>query len=122
MQIAVRPLRLPAYTGDVAGLLAVYAERHLAQLKRGLPGLHLTGQGKARVQRAPGYELDFNYGHGSTGRDVLVVPPDEPGVRDGLVISLRQTGSAKGRPAVKQVVAATRGAFRSLKFGSDRSD
>ena len=42
---------------------------------------------RARVNKAPGYQVGFSYGtvrRPSTGRDVLVVPEERPGVRDGL--------------------------------------
>jgi hypothetical protein len=122
LTMTVRTLRLPAYRGDVAGLLPVYAERHIARLSSAIPGFAATSEGKARVQGAPGYEINYRTAHGATGRDVIVVPPDEPGVRDGLLVSLRQTGRTQGRAAAIKVVTAMRSTVRSLKFGADRDD
>lgn len=126
LEVTIRPLILPAYKGDVSGLLPVFMERHMAGLKRALPGFTVTDEGKARVNTAPGYQVGFTYGGAdrpSTGRDVLVVPPEEPGVRKGVIITLRQT-RGRNRPGAKgqALVKAMRSAFRSFKFGSDRDD
>ena len=124
--VTIKPLQLPAYRGDVSGVLPVFMEHHIASLRRGLPGFAVTDEGKARVNKAPGYQVGFTYGtrdRPSTGRDVLVVPAERPGVREGVVITLRQT-RGRTRPGAKgqALVKAMRSAFRSFKFGADRDD
>ena len=124
LAVTVSPLRLPAYRGDVAGLLPVVMERHVAQLARSHPGFKLLDEGKARVNKAPGYQVGFAYGtkaHPSTGRDVMVVPVELPNVRQGVLISLRQTlGPHRAGPAAQALIGAMKSVFRSFKFGPDR--
>ena len=124
--LSARPLRLPAYSGDVAGLLPVSMDRHVAALAAALPGFQVTGEGKARVHGAPGYQVAFRFGtedRPSTGRDVIVVPPDEPGVRDAIVLAFRQArGRQRPGAAGLKVIAAMRSTFRSFMYGADRDD
>jgi hypothetical protein len=126
LSVTVRPLRLPAYQGDVAGLLPVFMERHMRGLAARLPGFQVTEEGKARLNKAPGYQVAFTYGTArrpSQGRDTIVVPDQQPGVRDGVVVSLRQArGPHPPDAAGKEVAAAMRSAFRSFKYGADRDD
>ena len=124
--VTVRPLALPAYKGDVSGVLPVTMERHIDTLQGDIPGFAVTDEGKARVNKAPGYQVGFTYGtpdRPSTGRDVLVLPPEEPGVREGVIITLRQSrGPARPGAKGKALVKAMKSAFRSFKFGADRDD
>jgi hypothetical protein len=126
LSVTIRPFELPAYEGDVSGVLPVYMERHMAGLKRSLPGFAVADEGKARVNKAPGYQVGFRFGspdRPSTGRDVLVVPEEQPGVREGVIITLRQTrGRARPGPKGKALIKAMKSAFRSFKFGADRDD
>lgn len=124
LAVTVRPLRLPAYGGDVSGVLPIVATRRTRGLARRTPGFDQIAEGKARVNKAPGYQVGFDYGdrrRRGYGLDVLVVPPEMPGVRDGLVIGLRQLRGPRRPPeAGRRLTAAMRSAFRSLKFGADR--
>jgi len=120
----VRRLRLPAYRGDVAGLLPVLADAHARRLARTVPGFRLRADGKARVNTAPGYQVGFSFaspaGKGE-GIDVLVVPPETPGVRDGVILSYRATRPKRRiRPRLRAAAKAMRLAFRSFEFGPDR--
>ena len=118
MVIAVRRLTLPAYQGSVGGLLPVLADRQTAALARELPGFRLLTDGKARVNAAPGYQLRYRAGR-TQGTDVLVVPQD--GDREGVLLRLRQTNPPGGlSQPQKDLVKATRKAFRSFRFGLDR--
>ncbi|MEA2295364.1 MAG: hypothetical protein QOE86_3003 [Solirubrobacteraceae bacterium] len=123
--VTVRPLELPPYKGDAAGLLPVYMEQHMTGLAHQLPGFAVLDEGKARVNKAPGYQVGFKYGtraHPSTGRDVVVVPPAMPGVRQGVLITLRQTrGRHRLGAAGQALIGAMKSTFRSFKFGADRS-
>jgi hypothetical protein len=120
--VTVRPLTLPAYQGSVSGLLPVYAERHLRALAAELPDFRARTEGKARVNDAPGYQLRYRSGPASRrtlGTDILVVPED--GRRDGVVLRLRQTNPPRALDAAdRELVKATRKAFRSFRFGLDR--
>ena len=116
MEVTVRPLALPAYEGSVGGLLPVLADRHAAALARELPGFALVRDGKARVNDAPGYQLRYRGGR-TTGTDLMIVPED--GDREGVVLRYRQAGTARGERQ-RELVKATRSAFRSFRFGLDR--
>lgn len=126
LRVTVRPVRLPAYRGDVAGVLPVLLERHADLLEAELPRFRILSEGRARINTAPGYEIAYRYGTGerrSSGQDVVVVAPDEPGSRDGVLISLRQeaTGPYRRR-AARPAIRAMKSVFRSFKYGDDRDD
>ena len=122
MTVTVRRLTLPAYSGSVSGFLPVYADRHVQALAAELPGFVPRTDGKARVNDAPGYQIKYRAGTEQrplTGIDILVVPED--GRRDGVVLRYRQTNSPRALDeAGKDLVKATRKAFRSFRFGLDR--
>lgn len=120
----VRRLRLPAYRGDVAGLLPVFTDAYTRRLAAATPGFHLLADGKARVHTAPGYQVGFGFtsqaGAGQ-GIDILTVPPELPGVRDGVILSYREIRPpGRIRPRLRAVLKAMRSAFRSFEFGPDR--
>ena len=55
----VEPLELPAYEGDVGGVLPVVAARELEALKQRFPDLEPVEEGKARINQVAGYSLVF---------------------------------------------------------------
>jgi hypothetical protein len=122
MVVTIRRLELPPYEGSVSGLLPVFADRQAAALARELPGFRFRTDGKARVNDAPGYQLRYRAGPPSRrtlGTDVLVVPED--GDRDGVLLRFRQTNPPRPLDETeKDLVKATRKAFRSFRFGLDR--
>lgn len=120
--VTVSRLALPAYEGSVSGFLPVYADRHVRALAAELPGFQARTDGKARVNDAPGYQIKYRAGTAQrpmTGIDILVVPED--GRRDGVVLRYRQTNPPRALDAAgKDLVKASRKAFRSFRFGLDR--
>jgi hypothetical protein len=116
MEVVVRRLTLPPYEGSVSGLLPVFAERQAAALALELPGFRLRTDGKARVNDAPGYQLRYRAG-ATQGTDVYIVPED--GEREGVLLRFRQTNRPAGA-AGKDLVKATKKAFRSFRFGLER--
>ncbi len=120
----VRRMHLPAYRGDVAGLLPVFADaraRALAQRYRGFEQIVDT---RARVHTAPGYEVGFTFktpaGIGE-GTDLLVVPFDSEQPREGVILSYRLTKLPGRQPRrLRKAAKAMRSAFRSFEFGPDR--
>jgi hypothetical protein len=122
MVVTVRPISLPPYRGSVSGLLPIYAEQYLRTLAAELPGFRARTEGKARVNDAPGYQLRYRAGPAARrmlGIDMLVVPED--GRRDGVVLRYRQTNPPRALGAAdRELVKATRKAFRSFRFGLDR--
>jgi len=122
MTVTVRRLRLPPYRGSVAGLLPIYADRQMGPLAAELPGFRALADGKARVNDAPGYQIRYRAGPRDrriTGNDIYVVPED--GDRDGVLLRYRQVNPPRTlREADRDLVKATRKAFRSFRFGLDR--
>jgi len=120
--VTVRRLTLPAYSGSISGFLPVYADRHARALAAEAPGFVPLTDGKARVNDAPGYQLRDRTGSDArptTGIDIFVVPED--GRRDGVILRYRQANPPRPLDEPERdLVKATRKAFRSFRFGLDR--
>jgi hypothetical protein len=113
--VSIRPLRLPAFRGNVSGLLPIFAIRHtLAAPDAGR--LELLDEAKARVNDAPGYQVGLR--RGATDLRRVYVVPEDVGVRDGVILELQQTGRIE--EADKDVAMAAKKAFRSFRFGTER--
>jgi hypothetical protein len=119
--LVVSPLNLPAYKGDVGGILPIVAARELDALKRRFPDLEPVEEGKARINKAAGYSLSFRVSRSPReyGRLVLL-PQPVPGARDGVKMLLLATpdgGADKARDV------GTRGElktpYRSFRFGTE---
>ena len=69
--------RLPAYEGDVGGILPIVAARELDKLKQRFPDLEPVEEGKARINKAAGYSLSFRVSRNPRmyGRLVLLPQP-----------------------------------------------
>jgi hypothetical protein len=122
---AVRPLRLPAYRGSVAGAYPIYAERIVAELRARFADFELADEGRVRINEAPGYGVGFRArqdGRRVWGRTVLVVPetdPPEP-VRDGVRMDLvASPGSGVSNPADVGAVGGLKLPLRSFRFGTE---
>jgi hypothetical protein len=123
--LTVRPLALPAYRGAASGTLPLVAGERLAALRRRLPRFSPGNpvEGRTRVNAAPGYQLTYAFRRGGRtiyARDVLLVP-EAPGERRGVLLELRTT-SAAGTPNANRVGAtgALRLPLRSFRFGTER--
>ncbi len=125
VSVTVRPLSLPPYRGDIShGLLPVFAVRHIEALKARYDGFKLLGEGRARVNDAPGYEVLFRSGPPSArtfGSDVLLVTAENEG-RDAVILSLRREVAGRRRlgEAGREFSKVARKAFRSFRYGRDR--
>jgi hypothetical protein len=119
---AVRGLELPPYRGDVGGLLPVYAERVLGELRAAYPGLKLIEEGKARVNLVAGYSLLFQVGRGRNrmfGREVFL-PEPKPGARTGVRMALRTwKGSGIAQPRDLGARGALKTPYRSFRYGTE---
>lgn len=92
---AVAPVRLPPYGGDLEGELPLYAAGLIARLAAANPGFALGTEGKVRDNDVPGYTIDYSAlrkGRQIFGRVVLLFP-DRPHVRNGLVVTMLQRPS-----------------------------
>jgi hypothetical protein len=119
---SVRPLELPPYRGDVGGLLPVYAERVLGELRAAYPGLKVIEEGKARINLVAGYSLLFRVGSGRNrmfGREVLL-PEPKPGARTGVRMALRTwKGSGIALPRDLGARGALKTPYRSFRYGTE---
>jgi hypothetical protein len=117
----VEPLELPAYKGDVGGVLPIVAARELDALKRRFPALEPVEEGKARINQVAGYSLVFRARRNPRvyGRLVLL-PRPAPGALDGVKLLLLANPSAG---AGKAADVGTRGQlktpYRSFRFGTE---
>jgi hypothetical protein len=121
--VSVRPLRLPAFRGDVAkGLLPIHAELYMERLRRRDPTFQVRDEGRSTVNDSPGYQ--FAYRTGAPGahtywREIFVVP-DEEAPRTGAHLTFENRRPDRiGRRAFEFILAA-RSAMRSFRFGTDR--
>jgi hypothetical protein len=124
VELTARPAKLPPYSGDViGGQLPLYTAQYAGRLKQQLPGFQMGSEGKARLNQAPGYQI--SYTSGSAGnktfwREVWVMPKaDEPD--QTVVVKMRQTFSGRPGPRGQELLAATKKAFRSFRFGTGRA-
>jgi hypothetical protein len=130
--IVIEPLDLPAYKGDVGGILPIVASRELDALKRRFPELEPVEEGKARINKAAGYSISFRvsrkprmYGRlvllPQPASEAVASPPGETvGARDGVKMLLLATPAAG---AGKATDVGTRGQlktpYRSFRFGTE---
>lgn len=88
--LAVAPLRLPPYGGDLEGELPLYAGNLIARLATRYANFALELEGKIRNNNVPGYTIDFSAtlnGRPIFGRVVLLFP-DRAHQRDGLQVTM----------------------------------
>ena len=120
--MTVRPLHLPAYRGDSAGILPIWATRAADALGRRLPGFQTRTEGRTNINRFQGYEMVFQYrpaGRLVFGRRIFLLP--QPTARDGVEITVLAPHTA----AVPNADAAghngtLKTALRSFRFGTQR--
>lgn len=120
---AVRAVRLPAYTGDASGVLPGFATGLIERMRAADPQFILRAEGRARVNRQPGYQIQFQTtrdGRTTYGRRALLFK-DEPGERDGADITLIAARSP-AMPNVDQVGSNGPGKlpYRSFRLGTER--
>jgi hypothetical protein len=124
VELTARPAKLPPYSGDViGGQLPLYTAQYANRLARQLPEFEMGTEGKARVNQAPGYQITYTSGPDANKtfwREVWVMPQaDEPD--QTVVVTMRQTFSGRPGPRGQALLAATKKAFRSFRFGTGRA-
>lgn len=133
---AVERLALPAFPGNVSGVLPAYAEREIDALQARFRSFELLREGKSRLNQVPGYELQFRARLGSRrlfGREILLpqpAPGEDPAnpsgvmqngrAREGVRILLLAT-PASGVARTRDVGAhgPLKTPFRSFRFGTE---
>jgi hypothetical protein len=121
--IAVRPLRVPPFRGDVAkGLLPVVAERYMDALRQRDPTFVIRDEGRSTVNDSPGYQIAYRTGSAGAftyWREIFVVP-DEEAPRLGVILTFENRRPHRISAAGADFVATGKSAFRSFRFGTDR--
>jgi len=121
--IDARRANLPPYSGDViGGQLPLYTTQYVDRLKSRLPGFVMGDDGKARISQAPGYQIAYTSGAAGNytyWREIFVMPKaDEPD--QTIVLRMRQTFTGRAGPRDRALLAATKKAYRSFRFGAHR--
>jgi hypothetical protein len=120
---SVRELRLPAYRGDAAGFLPLYAAQQEAQMARRYPGFTWRSDGRANINKQQGFEIVFQFrrpgGPLTYGRRVLLLPgvTARQGV-DILVTAPRSAAIVRADDVGHNGGLKT--ALRSFRFGTQR--
>lgn len=120
---AVAPLSVPAYRGDVSGILPVAADAEIARLERRFAAFELVEERKTRINDVAGYAIVFRARLGERrlyGRAVLL-PEAVPGARRGALLMLLAT-PASGVPQAQDVGVhgAIKLPYRSFRFGTKK--
>jgi hypothetical protein len=97
--LAVDPLTLPPYVGDLSGELPMYASGYIEQLRRSYPDFVLIGEGKTRVNTVPAYDVLYTArveGRTMYGKNVLLVAEHPVGRRAGVdIVMLTAPGASR---------------------------
>ena len=121
---AIRPLRLPAYRGDVNGYLTLLSARLIEEMSSSYAGFAYRGDGRVSINTQPGYQIVFQArigGRTTYGKRVLLVATATPSPHEGLDMTFLASRSAAIPNA--DAVAANGGLkipYRSVRFGTDR--
>jgi hypothetical protein len=122
-EITVRHADLPPYSGDViGGQLPLYTAQYAERLNTQLPGFDPGAEGKARLNKAPGYQIAYTSGTPGNRSDWLEVflMPKADEADQTVVINMRQTFSGRAGRRGRALLKATKKAFRSFRFGTRR--
>jgi hypothetical protein len=120
--MVVSPLHLPAYKGDVGGILPVVASRELDALRKRFPDLEPVEEGKARINQVAGYTLAFRVSRGSprTYGRLTLLPQPTPGARDGVkLLLIANTLGGVGKASDVGTSGQLKTPYRSFRFGTE---
>jgi hypothetical protein len=122
--LAVRPLRLAPYEGDVSAALTLLSARLIREMGATYPGFLWRGDGRVNINKQPGYQIVFQArigGHTTYGKRVLLVAAPDPPPRTGLdTTMLARRSPAIPRADALAATGALKTPYRSLRFGTDR--
>lgn len=120
---SVRELSLPAYGGDAAGFLPLYAATLEQQMAKDLPGFVWRSDGRANINKQQGFEIVFQFRSGDGtlmyGRRILLLP--DVTARQGADL----WAIAPRSPAIVRADdvghnGGLKTALRSFRFGTER--
>jgi hypothetical protein len=120
---SVRALDLPAYRGDAAGFLPLYAATLEAQMAKDLPGFVWRADGRTNINKQQGFEIVFQYrgADGGTvyGRRTLLLPNVTSRVgADIWAVAPRSPSIVRADDVGHNGGLKT--ALRSFRFGTER--
>ncbi len=122
--MAVRPLRLAPYKGDVSAALTLLSARLIDQMRAHYTGFLWRGDGRVNINKQPGYQIVFQAridGRTTYGKRVLLVAGPDPPPRTGVDMTIL---SARSSAVPKADAVAANGPlktpYRSFRFGTDR--
>jgi hypothetical protein len=114
---ALERLELPAYTGELSGVLPVYAAGYIGELRTQYKDFALQAEGKTRVNTVPAYQVIYTAqvdGETVWGRNVLLLA-EKRGIRSGVKIVMLTTPTSNKEVKTPQEVAANGVLLRPLK-------
>lgn len=114
---AVRPLRLPPYSGSLLAELPLYAAGYIDALKQRYSDFVLRGDGKTKVNTLAGYDVFYTAtveGQRVYGRDLLLLPARRA-ARAGVAIVILASVASKPQISSPLEVASTGMLLRPLK-------
>lgn len=122
-RMVVRPVVLPAYQGDINGLLPAYATELIDDMRSADKNFILRAEGRARVNSQPGYQIQYQTltgGRTTYGRRTLLFL-DEPGTREGVDATMTAVRSL-AVPHVDSIGSngPIKLPYRSLRIGTER--
>jgi hypothetical protein len=120
---SVGELKLPAYRGDAAGFLPLYAAQQQAAMERRFPEFRWRTDGRANINKQQGYEIVFQYrradGALGYGRRIFLLPTVT--ARQGAdiwVLAKRSAAIVRADDVGKNGGLKT--SLRSFRFGTER--
>jgi hypothetical protein len=120
---SVRRLKLPAYQGDAAGFLPLYAAAQETQMAKDLPGFVWRSDGRTNINKQQGFEIVFQFrrsdGTLTYGRRTFLLP--NVTAREGVDL----WAIAPRSPAIVRADdvghnGGLKTALRSFRFGTER--
>jgi hypothetical protein len=115
----VYPLKLPPYSTGLWGELPLYSASYTATLAHTLPEFVLIGEGKTKITNTTtGYAVLYTTvvnGREMYGRNVMLLPDERAGVREGVVVAMLTAEAASAQVKSPSEVASTGVLLRPLK-------
>jgi hypothetical protein len=120
---SVRALNLPAYKGDAAGFVPLYAAQQEAQMAKDYPGFVWRADGRANINKQQGFEIVFQYrGDGGAltyGRRIFLLPNVTSRVGADILATAPRSPSIVRADDVGHN-GGLKTALRSFRFGTER--
>jgi len=127
-RLTVGTLTVPPYRGDISSAYLLMASRRLTALRAADPQVAYRGEGKARVNLIPGYQLAYQTrraGRLLFGKIFFLAPEPEDGepqTREGAELTLLSEFSISTTPNLTDVgnTYLLKAPLRSFRFGAER--